>query len=281
MLNSLIASSIGEKINSVVEWVGSHVSPNASNHFSPFGLLPEISLSYYFGTQAIMMVLVTVIILVLFGISYKKGAHPKGKLTNFLELFVLFVRDEIVYKNFGEKEGKGWVPFFLSLFLFVLGCNLIGLIPGNATATGSFYVTGSLAVVTLICLVGATTVKYGISGLIRSFVPQGVPGWVLIILCPIEVFGMFVKCSALMIRLFANMLAGHIVLYSMIGLIYVFGILAAPAFLIAVGVYALEFFVACLQAYLFAFLSAMFLSEMFHHAHPHHDHDEHAHDHAH
>ncbi len=136
MLNSVIASSIGEKIDQMVSWIGSHISPEASGHISPLGFLPEVSLSYYFGAQAVMMVLVTVIVLVLFGLSYRKGTVPQGRMTNFLELFILFVRDEIVVKNLGETEGKKWTPFFLSLFFFILGCNLMGLIPGNYTATG-------------------------------------------------------------------------------------------------------------------------------------------------
>jgi F-type H+-transporting ATPase subunit a len=272
-----IAASSGERINELVTWVKSHVSPEASTHFSPGGLVPEIQLSPYFGTQSIMMVSVTFIIILLYGVLFKKGIIPRGKLTNFLEVFVVFVRDEISIKNLGQKDGNKWAPFFISLFLFVLGCNLIGLIPGNSTATGSFYVTASLALITFLCMTVGTLVKFGVGGFFKAFMPEGVPGWILILLTPLEMFGLLVKCAALMIRLFANMLAGHIVLYAMIGLMYAFGYIAAPAFIISVGVYALEIFVGFLQAYLFAFLSAMFIGEMFHHAHSHDDEQEHAH----
>ena len=277
MHNLIIAASSSEKIQNLVPWVKDHVSPDASTHVKPLGLGPEITLSPYFGTQAIMMVLVTAIILFLYGVLFKKGLIPKGKMTNFLEVFVVYVRDEISIKNLGESDGKKWAPFFICIFFFVLGCNLMGLIPGNATATGSYYVTASLALITFLCMTVGTIVKFGIGGFFKAFMPAGVPGWVLVLLTPLEMLGVLVKCSALMIRLFANMLAGHIVLYAMIGLMYAFGWMAAPAFVISVGVYALEVFVGFLQAYLFTFLSAMFIGEMFHHAHAHdHDH-EHAH----
>lgn len=279
MKSLLIAASSSEKIQNLVPWVSSHVSPEASTHFSPGGLMPGdgIRMNAYFGTQSLMMVIVTAIILVLYGVIYKKGIVPRGKLTNFLEVFIIYVRDEIAIKNLGKEDGKKWTPFFICIFFFVLGCNLIGLIPGNATATGSYYVTGSLALITFLCMTVGTIVKFGFVGFLKAFMPQGVPGWVLVLLMPLEMLGVLVKCAALMIRLFANMLAGHIVLYAMIGLMYAFGFIAAPAFVISVGVYALEIFVAFLQAYLFAFLSAMFIGEMFHHAHAHdHDH-EHAH----
>ena len=225
-----------------------------------------------------MMVLVTLLILFIFGILYKKKElAPSGFIANFFEPIVLFVRDEIAVKNMGEKDGNAWASFFCNIFFFIAGCNLMGLIPGNATATGTFYVTGALAVVTLLCITIGTIIKYGPVQFFKGFMPDGVPGWVLLLLTPLEMFGVLVKCFSLMIRLFANMMAGHIVLFSILGLVYVFGAIAVPAFFIGVGIFALEIFVALLQAYLFTYLSALFIGEMFHHAHGHHEHDEHAH----
>ena len=125
-------------------------------------------------------------------------------------------------------------------------------------------------------MIFVTLIKFGPIKLFKAFMPPGVPGWVLIILTPIEILGVLIKCFSLTVRLFANMLAGHIVLFAMIGLMYAFGAWAIPAFFISIGVYALEVFVAFLQAYIFTFLAALFIGEMFHHAHGHEHHDEEA-----
>ena len=110
--------------------------------------------------------------------------------------------------------------------------------------------------------------KNGIVGFIKAFIPHGVPIPVLVILIPIEFFGMFIKAFALMIRLFANMLAGHIIIFSLLGLIIIVGYVAAiPAVFLALVIYTLEILVAFLQAYIFTLLSAMFISMIHHPAH--------------
>ena len=269
------------KMDAIIYWIKDHMSL-AGKHWAPGGFLslPDDKIfSNGFTTQSLFMALSCIITFILFGVLYNKKQQVPTGLTNFLEPFVLYVRDEIAVKNMGEKDGKAWTPFFCSLFFLILGCNLLGLIPGNATATGTFWVTGAFALVTFLCMTVGTAIKYGPVNFIKAFMPPGVPGWVLVLLTPLEMIGVIVKCVSLTIRLFANMFAGHIVLFSIMALMYVFGVFAIPAFPIAVGIYALEVFVGFLQAYVFVFLTALFIGEMFHHAHPHHDHhdEEHAH----
>jgi F-type H+-transporting ATPase subunit a len=282
MQNSIAAASIADKLDALSKWISHHVSPFAHDqtHWSPTGFGEGMELSSYMPLPSIMMIVVTVMILVVFGALYKRdrnGMVPKGFIAGFFEPIILFVRDEIAVKNMGKRDGHAWAPYFCTIFFFIVGCNLMGLIPGNATATGSFFVTGALAFMTFLCITLGTIIKYGPVKFFKGFMPEGVPGWVLILLTPLEMFGVLVKCFSLAIRLFANMLAGHIVLFSILGLVYVFGFIAVPAFFIGIAIYALEIFVALLQAYLFTFLSALFIGEMFHHAHGHDHDEEHAH----
>ena len=143
----------------------------------------------------------------------------------------------------------------------------MGLIPLFASATSNISVTFALAFITLSVMIGGAIMKNGLKGFIGAFVPHGVPWPVLILLVPIEFAGMFIKAFALMIRLFAIMLAGHIVVFSIIGLVVIFGFMGLPAILLAVGINLLELFVCFLQAFVFTLLSAMFINQIHHPAH--------------
>jgi F-type H+-transporting ATPase subunit a len=109
--------------------------------------------------------------------------------------------------------------------------------------------------------------RHGVVGFFKGFIPHGIPWFVLIIMVPIEIVGLFIKSMALMIRLFANMLAGHIVIFSLLGLIFVFGLVALPIMVMALGIYLLEVFVAIFQAFIFTLLSAVFIGQRYHPAH--------------
>jgi len=185
---------------------------------------------------------------------------PHG-LTNLLEVFVLFIRDQISIACLGEKDGRKMAPLFCGFFFFILGLNLMGLIPIFRAATGNVNVTAALALITLTFMIGGSIYKNGVVGFIKVFIPHGVPWPILFLLTPIEFIGMFIKAFALTIRLFANMLAGHIVIYALLGLIVIFGLPALPAMGLAMGVYFLELFIAFLQAYIFTLLSAMFIGQ--------------------
>jgi F-type H+-transporting ATPase subunit a len=189
---------------------------------------------------------------------------PTG-FRNLLETFVVFLRDEVVLPNTGE-EGRSYLPYFLSLFFFILVVNLIGLVPGASTATGNIAVTATLALCTFFLIHVAGIRKFGLAHHIRNFIPHGLPIWLVPIMFPIEMIGLITKSFALCIRLFANMIAGHIVVLSFLSLIFIFGsIFIAPASVAAAAALnCLEIFVAFLQAYIFTLLTSIFVGVSLH-----------------
>lgn len=218
-------------------------------------------------------------ILIPLGRRYKKGtgrtSAPRGVLQNMMETVVIYVRDEIAKPNIGEKYRR-YLPYLLTVFLFILLCNLLGLVPWSATATSNISVTATLAAFTFIITQVAGTKDYWK----HIFNPPGIPHLVKPIMVPVEILGLFTKPFALAIRLFANMTAGHLVILNMIGLIFIisasFGAAAGwgtalPAFMMTVFVYVLEVLIAFLQAYIFTILSALFIGMAA--AEHEHDHD--------
>jgi len=198
--------------------------------------------------------------------TIKKKRVPTG-ITNFLELFVIFIRDEIAVNALGKEDGRKMTPLFCTFFFFILILNLMGLIPIFVTATANINVTAGLALITLSFMIFGAIYKNGVSGFLKAVTPSGVPIPILILLVPIEVLGLFIKAFALTIRLFANMLAGHIVILSLLGLIVLMGFAALPAVLLALFINLLEIFIALLQAYIFTLLSAMFIGQTYHPEH--------------
>lgn len=184
---------------------------------------------------------------------------------NFLESFVVFLRDEVILPNTGE-EGRPYLPYFLTLFFFILVVNLLGLIPGSATATGNIAVTAGLALCTFGLINVAGIRRYGVVRHFQNFIPHGLPIWLVPLMLPLELIGLVTKSFALCIRLFANMIAGHIVILAFLAMIFLFGSVfvgfaAVPA---AVGISMLEIFVAFLQAYIFTLLSSIFVGASLH-----------------
>ena len=213
---------------------------------------------------------------------YTKGvgrtSAPRGVLQNMLETMVIYIRDEVARPNLGKKTDR-YLPYLLTVFFFVLAANLLGLVPWGTTATSNITVTAVLAVFTFVVTQFAGSKDYWL----HIFNPPGVPGFVKPLLVPIEILGLFTKPFALAVRLFANMVAGHLVILNLIGLIFVisgtFGTVAGygtaiPAVLLTVFVYSLELLVAFIQAYVFTVLSALFIG-MATAEHEHgHDHSE-------
>ncbi len=189
----------------------------------------------------------------------KKGPVPSG-LQSFLEPIILFVRDEIAKPNIEAKKVNKFMPYLLSVFFFILVSNLIGLIPFfpfSANLTGNIAVTVVLAMITFII----TTINGNKQYWGHIFNMPGVPKLMLVIMIPVEVLGMFTKPFALMIRLFANITAGHIIILSLVSLFFVFETyFVAPVvipFVLFMSV--LEILVAFLQAFVFTMLSALFI----------------------
>ena len=205
--------------------------------------------------------------------SYDPKRRPRG-LGSVVETFVLFIRDEIAAPSIGH-DGHRFVPLLCSFFFFILVAALLGLLPFSATSTGNIAVTMGLAIVSFVAQQYAGISKFGIVGHFHNLIPPGLPAWLLPIMIPVEILSMFTKPFALMVRLFANMLAGHMVIAALLILIPLmaqistaFGILIAPVSIgLALFIMLLELLVALIQAYIFTLLTAIFIGMYAHPAH--------------
>ena len=226
------------------------------------------------------LLLVLVLLLVTFfsvAKAYKKraGRAPKG-LQSLLEPIILFVRDDVAKGAIGEKKYERFMPYLLTVFFMILFANLLGLIPffpGGANTMGNIAVTFALALITFLIVTFNGNRHYW-----RHIVAMpGVPVWVLIILTPVEIMGMFLKPFVLMIRLFANITAGHIIVMSFFSLIFVFGATSATAgygvsvvsLLFTIFMFFLELLVGFIQAYVFTFLAALYIGGAVEDSHEH------------
>lgn len=207
---------------------------------------------------------------VLLGTSRRKGeAVPKGPTNNIIETFVLFVRDDIALSNMDEHLAHIYTPYLCSVFFFILFCGLVGVLPYTATATGNIAVTASLALCTFVLTQYAGMRAQGVVGYWANLVPPGIPWWLYPLMIPVEILGMFTKPFALTIRLFANMIAGHVVILFLLGMVFILGTqLVAPiGVAFALGIYLLEILVIFIQAYVFTILSAVFIGMAASHGH--------------
>ena len=228
-------------------------------HHHPLNAVKPWDLSI---TKNVFSMLISVVLLLfLFGAAgrsaKKHPGSPRG-LLSFLEPIVVFIREDIIIPNVGEKKYKPYLPYLVSVFFFIFFNNLLGLIPGGANVTGNIAVTLVLSVFTMLVTNFSANKEYW-----RHIFLPPVPKALYPIMVPIEVIGIITKPFALMIRLFANITAGHIIILSLISLIFVFkSLLIAP---VSVGfvlfMNTLELLVALLQAYIFTLLSALFIGQ--------------------
>ena len=229
-----------------------------ADHGSP---LLDLSVTNFVVYQWLAMIVVGALFIIA-GRRYKKEPTkaPRG-IQNLLESIVLYVKDEIVAPNVGTpKRTARLMPYILSLFFFILFLNLFGLLPGNHAATGALGVTMALALTSFL-VVNFIAIKDAGIGAWAHHLLGGAPWYMFFIMVPIEIVSLFTKPFALMIRLFANMTAGHIVLLSLVGLIFFFKSFAVAPISVAfsVFIYMLELLVAFLQAYIFAMLTSVFI----------------------
>lgn len=255
-LGKLIAVTVDGKLDKSVKFYDISLTRNVVQMLLALGLLTWIMLTI--------------------AKRYKNGdgvnTAPKG-LQNLLEPIITFVRDEVAKPNLGEKWEK-YLPYLLTLFFFILINNLVGLIPGTANVTGNIAFTLLLGVISFIVILASSKKHYWL----HLFNPPGMPIGVKLILVPVEFLGLFLKPMALIIRLFANMVAGHIMIICLVSLIFIFAELnryvgwGTSVFSVAftVFIYFIEILVAFLQAYIFAMLTAVFAGQTFEGAH----HDE-------
>ncbi len=281
-----------------------HVSNSSLDH--PLVHLPKVfGIDFSVTKHVLMLWIVAAVVLVVTILTVRRYLRqdrpvPTG-LMNALEALVEFVRDTMVEPNVGRKWINVWTPFVLTLFLFILCANAVGLIPifevvglidrfalhtapdsflnqvlhGGTTATANFNVTAGLAVITFGAIVVAGTRAHGFVQHWMNLVPSGLAWPLYILLIPIEILGMLVRPFALTMRLAANMTGGHIAILAMLSFVFLFAQLAGHAVVgigvglafsvpLAAGIMALEIIVVLVQAYVFALLSAVFVGMAIH-----------------
>ena len=196
------------------------------------------------------------------------GRPPRG-FAAAMEATVLYIRQEVILANVGP-HGEGYVNYLLTVFFFILTCNLLGLLPWSATPTSNIAVTGAMAGVSLVVIEISGMRALGLKGYLGTifFLPEGLPTLLkplmLVIMTPIEIIGKLAKPFALAVRLFANMTAGHVVVLALIGLTFFFQsyLVGVAASVMATGIMLLELFVAFLQAFVFTLLTSVFIGLM-------------------
>jgi len=246
----LVKETIGEKV----------VSTDAAEKVYDFSLTRNV-------VQMILALALLVWLLISIANAYAKGlgvkTAPKGK-QNLMEPIITFVRDEVAVPNLGHKAMK-YLPYLLTVFFFILINNIIGLIPGTANVTGNIAFTAVLGIISFIVILASSNKHYWL----HIFNPPGVPLGVKFILVPVEFLSVFIKPFALIIRLFANMVAGHIIIICLISLIFIFAQLnqyagwgASPLSIgFTIFIYFIEVLVAFLQAFIFTVLTAVFIGQ--------------------
>ena len=242
-------------------------------------LIPH-KLAGNFYDSNLFQAIAAVLILVIF--SLVKGSFAGGQTGMTLRVFrgwCHWLRDELVYPVMGREAGRAWAPYFLYLFFFIAFLNLFGLIPVfGRTATASYYVTGTLAGITFACMLGFGIRQQGLVGYFVNLLPHGIPIFLLPLMVIVELIGLVIKPFALTVRLFANMLGGHMVTYAFLGMIFLFAKMmdgnpflstatAIPAVGMGVFINIIEAFIALLQAYIFTYLSVIFIQQAMHPAH--------------
>jgi len=223
------------------------------------------SLDASYTNSALWMTIAVILAFFLFVVGMQKKALVPGRLQSMAELGYEFVAG-MVRDNVGDA-GKKYFPFVLTLFVFILFCNLLGLVPYAFTPTSHIIVTFAMAAVVFLGVTIIGFVRHG-AHFLSLFVPKGVPFVLLLLLVPIEIISYFVRPFSLSIRLFANMLAGHTMLKVFGGFVVMLGVLGgwAPlAFIVAFT--GLELLIAFLQAYVFAILTCLYLNDAIHLSH--------------
>jgi len=245
------------------------------SHLSDYQLLGK----WFTAHHALMIMVGAIMVLGFKRVALAVASRPKRSgVVSLVEVSLVWLRDEVVYPWLGDEKGRKYIFFFWTLFFFILLNNLIGLVPApfnlwHRTATGNLAVTGALAFIAFVLIQVAGMKQHGWVGYWINLVPGGVPKWLWPLVWVVEFVGLFTKPFALTVRLFANMTAGHTVILSLVGLIFVFGNMTGGRWAVAAGsvgmsvaMMMLEIFVAFLQAFIFAMLTSVFVG-LIRHAH--------------
>ncbi len=277
--------------NEVIGWSAEKMSAY-NNHLSGKILIPQIGTlrnlyqkdsGFCISKFMIIEVVVALLIWAVFswlGRQIGEGDRPRGRIWNLLETFVVFIRDEVARPAIGKHDADRFVPLLLTLFFFVLSCNLFGMLPWAGAPTGAFGATLGLALITFGTVVVFGMRKFGPIGFFLNQIPSmDLPLALAIFLKPmilaIELMGLLIKHGVLAVRLLANMVAGHVVLLGIMTLAFsgegvesagsMWPVAAAISIFGSVLFSCLELFVSFLQAYIFTFLSALFIGAAIHH----------------
>ena len=211
-------------------------------------------------TKSVFTIIMVSLLMIFLFVSLAKSYNDNNKIAKgigrFFEPIVIYIRDEIAIPSIGKEKYKNYMSFLLTLFFFIWFLNLLGLTPLGVNVTGNIAVTFCLALITFLI----TNITANKTYWKHIFWMPGVPVILRPLLAPIELLGIFIKPFSLMLRLYANILAGHVVLYSLIGLIFIFKNLVGSGFslLLVFFIAIIELLVALLQAYIFTLLSALY-----------------------
>ncbi len=225
-----------------------------------------------FTVHTVTMFCISVVLFLVAWSMTLKGKSVFARLMSTLgEEYVAFMRDGIVLPGMGP-EGKQFLSYFCTLFLFILFSNLAGLIPEVKTITSNISVTGALAICSGVLIVYCGVKFHGVAGFIKTFVPGGTPWWLVPLIFPLEVVSLIIRVCVLAIRLFANMLSGHMVLLSLLLIVFIIGQMskiagtgaAIPAMGLEIFMTFLELLVAFLQAYVFTLLTSIYAGLVIH-----------------
>ena len=232
-----------------------------SNELELFPFLHSIELPFNVSVHQLMLFIAVALIIIIFSIAARKSSLKPGKLQIGIESIILFIRDDVVYPVMGEEKGRKWMPFFTSVFIFLVVVNFLGLIPAFKTATGNINVTTAMAAIVFLLTFIVGFKEIGFFRFFKNLLPEGAPLPIGIFVALLEFVSLFTRSMVLSLRLFVNMFAGHLAILSFLVLIFVvspfFGFVAVP---FAVFTYTLEVLIAFLQAFVFTLLSCIFIS---------------------
>ncbi len=235
-----------------------HILDNTKWNLLP-GLVP-LQLPFGLSVHVLMLLFAVVLIIGVLWLAVRhQSLKPRG-WSLAVEIVVVFVRDELVVPILGKERGRRWLPYFLTLFLFIFVLNVLGLVPLFRSATGNLAVTSALAALTLVLILASSFGRLGVGGFFRSLVPLGIPFGVGLFVAVLEFGGLFLRGAVLSLRLFANLFAGHLAILCFL----VLAIVVNPAMVVfslpfALFTSLLEVLISLIQALVFTLLGCLFL----------------------
>jgi F-type H+-transporting ATPase subunit a len=223
---------------------------------------PVMGYNIDFTNSSLFMLVAACSILLFLGLGVRGRAMVPGRYQSLVELSYNFVAGTL--RDTVGNEGRPYFPFIFSLFMFILFCNLLGMIPFSFTVTSHIIVTFALAGFIFISVMLIAIAKHGFGKFIRNFLPHGTPIWLAPLIFVIEIISYLARPISLSIRLAANMMAGHVMLKVIAGFVFTLGLLGIAPFALLILLTGFEIFVAILQAYIFTVLTCVYLNDALH-----------------